>query len=325
MKCSASAIQRSCAAVAAAAVLASCRGGNGQRAAVAPSSTASSVTSTTSTTTATTTSSPHDGNPHYAVGTTVVDLVDNKRGRTLHTIIHFPAKAGNEPAAGSFPLVLMAHGFRLPAGGYERTLGTVTAAGYIVAAPAFPHTSAERDGNRSDIVNQPADLSFVADAVIDLATHQPGRVPPVADPNRVAALGHSDGGITVLAWGYDDAYRDRRVAAVVSMAGAIAFFRGTYFAADSPPLLVMHATGDQTNPYSASVNVFNRVPPGIPHYMVTIAGGSHLGPYMYDTALPEVGQVIVDFLDAYFLGQAGARQRLVSDGDRPGVTTIRSG
>lgn len=66
------------------------------------------------------------------------------------------SQAGREPIGGTFPFLLMAQGYRLPAGGYERILGMVTAAGYIVAGPSFPHTSANRgDGDRSDIVNQP--------------------------------------------------------------------------------------------------------------------------------------------------------------------------
>ena len=276
----------------------------------------------------------HDGVPHFAVGTAIRDFVDAKRGRTLHTILHYPAKGqpgqpGSDPADGAFPLVLMAHGYRLPAGGYERILDRVTAAGYIVAAPAFPHTSAERgDGNRSDIVNQPSDLSFVADAVTDMAQSEPRVLPAIADPTRVAALGHSDGGITVSAWAYDNSFRDlrdRRVAAVVEMAGGMGLFPGTYFAPDAPPLLAIHATADQINPYSASVSLFNAVPAGIPHFLLTINGGSHLGPYMYDTAMPEVGQIIVDFLDGYFLGDPGARQRLLTDSNHPGTTSLRSG
>jgi predicted dienelactone hydrolase len=219
----------------------------------------------------------------------------------------------------------MAHGYRLPAGGYERILDAVTTAGYIVAAPAFPHTSAERgDGNRSDIVNQPADLSFLVDAVINEAKHQPQLLPAIADPARVAALGHSDGGLTVSAWAYNNSFRDRRVAAAVVMAGGMALFSGTYFAPDSPPLLAIHARVDQTNPFSSSVNLFSAVPAGIPHFLLSIDGGSHLGPYMYDTAMAEVSQVIVDFLDGYFLGDPGARQRLVADANHPGRTALQS-
>lgn len=299
-----------------------------------PTGSTSAPTSGSGSTVTTTPPAAHtavgDGTPRFAVGTVLRDFADTSRQRILHTIVHFPAKgrpgqAGTDPAGGAFPLVLMAHGFRLPAAGYERILDTVTAAGYIVAAPAFPHTSAERgDGNRNDIVNQPADLSFLVDAVTNMAKQQPQLLPPVADPARVAALGHSDGGLTVSAWAYNNSSRDRRVAAAVVMAGGIGLFPGTYFAPDSPPLLAIHATADQTNPYSASVSLFNAVPAGIPHFLLTIGGGSHLGPYMYDTAMPEVGQVIVDFLDGYFLKDAGARQRLPTDADHPGITTLRS-
>jgi dienelactone hydrolase len=220
----------------------------------------------------------------------------------------------------------MAHGFRLPAAGYERILAAVAAGGYIVAAPAFPRTSAEwGDGDRSDLVNQPADLSFLISAVTGLAQQQSGLLPPVADPGRVAALGHSDGGLTVSAWAYNNSFRDRRVTAAVVMASGIGLFPGTYFAADSPPLLAFHATADETSPYSASVSLFNEFPAGIPHFLLTIVGGSHLGPYMFDTALPEVGQVILDFLDAYWLGDGVARMRLAADGNHPGVTALRGG
>lgn len=264
------------------------------------------------------------------MGTISADLTDTNRQRTLHTIIHFPAvgavgQPGTEPAHGAFPLVVMAHGFRLPASGYERILTMITAAGFLVAAPAFPHTSAESgQGDRTDILNQPADLSFVVDAVNALAARQPPTLPPVADPARVVAMGHSDGGLTVSAWAYDNLYRDRRVAAAVEMSGGMALFPGTYFAADSPPLLAIHATDDETNPYSASVGLFNAVPAGIPTFLLTIEGGSHLGPYMYDTARADVAQVIIDFLDGYFLGDPGGRQRMLADADHPGQLQLRS-
>jgi alpha-beta hydrolase superfamily lysophospholipase len=265
------------------------------------------------------------------VGTLVREFVDSGRRRTLRTIVHFPAQgqpggAGNGPAAGAFPLVLMAHGFRLPADGYERILTAVAAAGFIVAAPAFPHTSPDSaQVDRRDIVNQPADLSFLIDALTSFASLHPDLLPPVADPGRVAALGHSDGGLTVSAWAYDNSYRDRRVTAAVVLAGGIGLFPGTYFAPDSPPLLAIHATGDQVDPYSASVNLFNAVPAGVSRFLLTIEGGSHLGPYMYGTALPEVAEAIVDFLGGYFLGDGTARARLRVDGNRPGLTTLRSG
>jgi hypothetical protein len=46
---------------------------------------------------------------------------------------------------------------------------------------------------------------------------------------------------------------------------------------------------------------------------------------MSDTALPEIGQVVVDFLDAYLVGDVNAGRRLSVDGNRPGVVALHSG
>jgi hypothetical protein len=44
---------------------------------------------------------------------------------------------------------------------------------------------------------------------------------------------------------------------------------------------------------------------------------------MFETALPDVGQVTVDFLDGYFIGNPTARTRLLADGNHASVTTLR--
>lgn len=245
----------------------------------------------------------------YAVGTLWRDFVDTKRNRTLKTLVHYPARGhagavGVAPADGSFPIVLMAHGYRLPAAGYERMLTTLTASGYVTVSPAFPGTSAETgNANRSDITNQPADLSFVLDEVLALAASPGSELPSIASPDRVGVIGHSDGGLTASAIAYNSRFRDPRVAAVVVLTGGRALFPGRYFdAAGLPPLLVVHGTADN-NPYAAGTSLWNEAKAArLPAYMLTIEGGTHIDPYMHETASLSVAEVVLGFLDAYLVG-----------------------
>ncbi len=231
--------------------------------------------------------------------------------------MHYPARGrpgtvSSTPSEGSFPVVLMAHGFRLPAAGYERILTTLSAAGYITVSPAFPGTSAETgNGNRNDITNQPGDLSFVLDQVVGLAGGSASPMPRVAQPDRVGVIGHSDGGLTASAIAYNSLYRDRRVAAAVVMTGGRGMFPGSYFDTPNlPPLLVVHGTAD-SNPYVAGQSLhYEAAKAGLPAYLITIEGGTHIEPYMYDTALVSVAESVLAFMDAYLRGQPDGVERL---------------
>ena len=43
---------------------------------------------------------------------------------------------------------------------------------------------------------------------------------------------------------------------------------------------------------------------------------------MFDTALPQLAQVVLDFVDGYLAGTPGAVDRLTEDGDVPGVLRL---
>lgn len=278
----------------------------------------------------------------WAVATTTRSFVDPTRQRTLQTTIYYPsgarpaartpgalpaeAAASAPPAPGAFPLVLMAHGYLLPGDGYDRMMKTVAAAGYVVAAPEFPHNTGHGgDGLRSDIVNQPRDLSFVADQVIGLGGAPGPPTPRIDTPDRLAVVGHSDGGLTATAMAYGHQFRDRRVVAAVSLTGGIALFPGAYFAPDSPPLLAAHARDDSTNPYSASVNLFNQVPPGRARFLLSIDAGSHIDPYMFATGRVDLGEAIAAFLDLTMRGDAAAADRLRAIAVGPGLSLQEAG
>lgn len=304
---------------------------------ITPTTTPTSAGSTPTTASTATTEAPApDRRPGAAVATTHRTFVDAARNRTLTTTIYYPsadppstrslgtlpaeAPADAAPVAEAVPLVLMVHGYLLPGDGYERLMKTVASAGYVVAAPELPHTTAHGgDGRRSDLTNQPADLSFVADQVI--AAGPAGGVPAIRDPRRIAVVGHSDGGLTATALGYGQQFRDLRVVAVVSLTGGVALFPGAFFTGtDLPALLAVHARDDSTNPYPASTNLFASVPVGRARFLLTIDSGGHIDPYMFATGRVEIGDAIAAFLDLTMANDPAAAPRLGHVATMPGLS-----
>jgi dienelactone hydrolase len=254
------------------------------------------------------------GPASFPVTVTTLDLADPRTGRALPTRVHHPT------AGGPHPLVLMAHGYRLTADGYSPLLDRVAARGYVVAAPDFPGTSGRTgDGDRSDLVNQPGYLAAVADGVVAAAGRPDAAVPAVDHPDRLAAMGHSDGGLTAAALAFNDRYRDGRVAAAVVLTGGTALFPGGWSVPDAPPLLAVHGSADTTNPPSASTGMVATLPATAPRHLVTVQGGDHIGPYLGDGSPPVLADAIADFLDLHLRGgaEAAAVERFRRDAGTP--------
>src|SRR3954454_20884127 len=89
----------------------------------------------------------------------VLALDDSARERALPTTVYVPRAGANAP------LIVFGHG----AWGHPRKFTRLFAhwadAGYVVAGPSFPHTNDEDPPPYllDDVVNQPADVSFVID------------------------------------------------------------------------------------------------------------------------------------------------------------------
>lgn len=284
--------------------------------------------------------------PPFAVGLRVLTFTDPSRlvrlpggghaPRRLVTLVRYPATgsptredvAGARPqrAAGPFPLVVFGHGFAVTPAIYTTLLRAWARAGYVVAAPVFPLENADAPGgpDESDLVNQPADMSFVISRLLAAST-DPGSVfTGLIDEHAIAVSGQSDGGETALAVAYDRPFRDRRVRAAMILSGAeIPGVGGFRFPAASPPLLATQGTADVVNPPSLTHAFFDIAP--APKYLLTLLGAPHLGPYTDEQ--PQLGiveRVTVAFLDRYLKALPRAGGRLKAAAEVPGTAALQA-
>jgi dienelactone hydrolase len=264
--------------------------------------------------------------PVLAVGEHTENLVDPSRPtqapapapeRTLITTVRFPE------TGGPYPLIVFAHGFD----GHPRKFVELTTAwaqaGYVVAVPRFPLTSDDIDaGVIGDVVEQPADVSFVIDEMLRLNSEAGSVVEDRIDPERIGVAGLSLGAITTLGVTYNSCCRDDRVDAAIAMAGLQYPFDGE-FDVTGVPLLLFHGDADPVLPHGSSVDTFAVAAP--PKFFVTIIGGSHASPFEDEDAPADamVEEVSTDFWDVYLADEPGALDRLLTDADVPGLTTVQ--
>jgi predicted dienelactone hydrolase len=252
--------------------------------------------------------------------------------RPVVTYVRYPvvgALAGSDlvgapPARGQapFPLIVFGHGFDVTPAVYAGLLRTWAAAGYVVAAPLFPlgNANAPNGPEEGDIVNQPADMSFVISRLLTASESGHGPLRALIDRRRIAVAGHSDGGETALAVAYDRVYRDSRVRAAMIFSGAQIPGAGRLvFPAARVPLLATQGSADTLNRPSDTRAFFDIAPR--PKFLLTLLGAKHLPPYTYEQ--PQLGiveRVTVAFLNRYLKGQP--LRPLVAAGNAPGLTTL---
>ena len=164
----------------------------------------------------------------------VLGLVDAARGRALPTDVYVPASGPDAP------LVVFCHGMWGHPRKFTRLFAHWTAAGYLVAAPTFPHTNDERPPPYlvEDVVNQPADVSFAIDELLARG---------LGDPACVGVGGYSLGAETALAVAVHPTYADERVRAVCALAGRLDYPAFVTDVLRPLPLLLVHGADDTKN------------------------------------------------------------------------------
>ena len=230
--------------------------------------------------------------------------------RPLPTTVWYPAVDG-APASGRFPVMLFSHGLHSAPSDFADMLRTWARAGFVIAAPAYPHTSRDaEDFDSGDLVNQPADASSVLDQLLALRGDPVGAM---LDPDRLAAGGHSGGGITTD--GLFSAQRDERLKAGIVISGTD--FQGTPFTGPAAAMLFVHGTEDDSVAYRAGRTVFRAVPWS--RAMLTITDGGHdIDGASFDT----ITGTATEFLRWALYGDEAAKGRIRSAAALDGVATL---
>jgi dienelactone hydrolase len=222
-----------------------------------------------------------------------VDLV--RSGRALPTLLHLPA--GEPP----WPLVVFAHGWMGHPRKFTRLFGRWTEVGYAVAAPTFPYTNETSSGREfEDVANQPADVRFVLDRLLEDERF---------DGQRVALAGFSLGAATVLGSAFERLHGHSRPAAVIAISGKLPWFADC--ALWACPLLVVHGLHDDVVPYDGGLELYTRALP--PKALLSIESPGH-DAYVQDEPPTEADAVIPNvttaFLDYVFHRSSAPRPPL---------------
>lgn len=181
-----------------------------------------------------------------------------------------------EGAPGEHPLAVYSHGFVSSRHGGTYLAEHLASHGYVVLAADYPLTNVRAPGgpDPDDVVHQPADVSFLIDRVMALAgTERPfaGEI----DAERIGAFGLSLGGITTTLVAFHPEWRDPRVAAAISLAGAGDVFGPRFFDHAEVPFLWIAGTADAIVDYRRNaLPMPDRIRDG---GLVSITGGTHVG------------------------------------------------
>jgi len=283
--------------------------------------TGASVPSTPSTSTPPTTLGTGDGTTtmRTEVFTDPSRPTGDTPGRSLPTDIYVPG------GTGPFPMIVHAHGLAGNSGKFSQLLSAWSEAGYVVVAPNFPLTSDAIPAEQrqvGDIVQQPADLRFVTDQVLEMS-RPGGDLAGLIDPERLGISGLSLGGATTYAKLFHPCCVDERFRSAVIMSAFLYPQPGGEFAFDREfPVLVFAGTADTAIPYQAQLDAAAKLQG--PTWTVTLDEGNHSWPFE-NTPSPH-DQVVVDtsiaFWDGTLRDDPTALERILTTADVPGVSSV---
>lgn len=248
-----------------------------------------------------------------------------KPNRTFPTTIWYP-----EDSDAAHPLLIHSHGIVSSRTEMSYLAEHLASYGYVTASADYPLTSGSTPGgaNATDVVNQPADVSFLIDSVLGLGIEE-RPFDGTIDTSRIGLTGYSLGGLTTSLTTYHRRLRDPRIRAAVSIAGLDSAFTARFYDTSDVPFLMIAGTADALVDYESNAAIIpDRIANGS---LLTIAGGAHLGfaglaePTLRLMNNPDtvgcnaVLAVMEEPPDALFTRMGSAEDGVVADPDTPGV------
>ncbi|WP_213452532.1 alpha/beta hydrolase family protein [Rhizomonospora bruguierae] len=254
--------------------------------------------------------------PSHAFDVAQRKLLVQRDGRSIPVTVWYPQ------GPGPFPVVLFSHGLGTSPVDYRPLLMRWARAGFTIAAPTYPQTSSgSRQMNVLDVLNQPADASATLDQVLALNRKAGDPLRGRLATDRVAAAGHSAGGITTV--GLFTVARDDRLRAGVVLAGS-SLGMGLTYAGAPAPMLFVHGQRDTVVKYADGKAAFDAVP--WPKAMLTLPAAGHGEALLSseDGAFTAVADTTLDFLRWSLYGDAAAKRRMTQDAGSGSVARLDS-
>lgn len=193
--------------------------------------------------------------------------------RTMVGRVWYPANETDKP----YPIIVYSHGFSSTFEGGAYLAQHLASWGHVVVAVSYPLTNFEAPGGPDprDVMNQPADVSFLIDALIAFGSESGHVLRGKVDSERIGVTGLSLGGMTTTLVAYHPELRDPRVDAALSIAGPTFAFTERFFQFAQLPFLMLAGDIDALVPYGSNAAPVPELIPG--GELVTVTGASHSG------------------------------------------------